>query len=672
MKRFQLISLCLLLVTVYPMNLHAQAPRMISYQGFLTDKNDVPVADGAYQITISLYDQLSGGTMLWTEIQTVPVKHGVFSAGLGSVTPFPSSLMFGVSYFLGIAVSGGAELSPRTPLLSAPFAMWATVADTARHFSGSGVVTTVNSQSGAITLQGGGGTTINNNGSTITISSSGSGGTGIQGIQNSSGALTITNPNGPIAAIDLSSAGTPGTYTKVTTDAKGRVISGGQISASDLQVWSLMGNAGTTFGTNFIGTTDSVSLQFRVNNVQSGLIEVRSNGNTGMGFGVLRSNTTGIKNTASGFNALAANTTGLTNTAYGYQALSSNTTGSGNTAGGDETLKNNTTGKENTAFGSSALFFNTVGNDLTAIGMAALGSNTTGTNNTAIGVRTLASNTIGSHNTAIGDYALYDDTTGNSNTATGEYSLFANTTGSANTADGAYSLFANMTGSDNSATGYQALRSNTTGSNNTANGRDALISNTTGFDNTASGYQSLFNNTTGINNTANGYQALYNNTSGSQNTAAGFNALHSNTTGFSNSANDYNALFNNTTGSQNTGSGLGALISNITGTYNTGLGYGADVGSGALTNATAIGANARVNQSDAVILGNNADVGIRTGSPQSELDIEGNGTITLKARSNDPATPATGTWRLYIYVNGNTKQLRIKSPAGVLTGMNLN
>jgi hypothetical protein len=102
------------------------------------------------------------------------------------------------------------------------------------------------------------------------------------------------------------------------------------------------------------------------------------------------------------------------------------------------------------------------------------------------------------------------------------------------------------------------------------------------------------------------------------------------------------------------------------------IGYQADVGSGALTNATVIGANAKVNQSNAVILGSGADVGIKTSAPQSELDIEGGGTITLAARSTDPTTPAAGTWRLYIYVNGGTHQLRIKSPAGTLTGMNLN
>jgi len=40
----------------------------LSYQGRLTNSNGVPVADGNYDITFKIYDALSGGTLLWTEI----------------------------------------------------------------------------------------------------------------------------------------------------------------------------------------------------------------------------------------------------------------------------------------------------------------------------------------------------------------------------------------------------------------------------------------------------------------------------------------------------------------------------------------------------------------------------------------------------------------------------
>ena len=51
---------------------------------------------------------------------------------------------------------------------------------------------------------------------------------------------------------------------------------------------------------------------------------------------------------------------------------------------------------------------------------------------------------------------------------------------------------------------------------------------------------------------------------------------------------------------------------NAGGFNNTFVGFGADAGAGSLTNATAIGNNARVNVSNAFVLGNAANVGIGT------------------------------------------------------------
>ncbi len=46
-----------------------------------------------------------------------------------------------------------------------------------------------------------------------------------------------------------------------------------------LNGWSLTGNAGTVFGTNFIGTTDNVPLDFRVNNTSALRLEYPQSGN---------------------------------------------------------------------------------------------------------------------------------------------------------------------------------------------------------------------------------------------------------------------------------------------------------------------------------------------------------------------------------------------------------
>jgi hypothetical protein len=172
------------------------------------------------------------------------------------------------------------------------------------------------------------------------------------------------------------------------------------------------------------------------------------------------------------------------------------------------------------------------------------------------------------------------------NTGIGSVSLASNTTGHFNTAAGAGSLNNNTSGSENTATGHASLALNTSGNYNTASGTWSLSANTTGSQNTANGNLSL-NRNTGDNNTAIGYFSLTANTTGSQNTAVGSTSLRANTTGWG-----------------NTGFGWAAGDTITTGTNNTFLGEGADAAVGNLTNAVAIGADAIVDASNKVRIGN--------------------------------------------------------------------
>ncbi len=149
----------------------------------------------------------------------------------------------------------------------------------------------------------------------------------------------------------------------------------GITSGNNASYWSPIGNAGTTAGTNFIGTTDSVPLVLKSHNIQGiklhpkGQIEAGdANSNLFLGLNSGLHNTTGTYNTANGNQALDSNTTGAYNAASGNQALFSNTTGSWNTAMGHQALYSNTTGVWNTAFGDMALLSETTGNNNTAIG----------------------------------------------------------------------------------------------------------------------------------------------------------------------------------------------------------------------------------------------------------------------------------------------------------------
>lgn len=217
--------------------------------------------------------------------------------------------------------------------------------------------------------------------------------------------------------------------------------------------WGLTGNTGTVDGTNFIGTTDDIPLNFKVNGQKAGRIDHL-----------------------------------ISSTFFGYQAGNFNTTGAHNTATGRQALYSNTTGDVNTATGTSALYSNTTGVANTATGGSALLSNTVGFNNTANGAQVLLSNTIGAENTANGYTALYSNTSGNRNAAFGDQAGRFNTIGSYNTANGSLALFANTTGSYNTAIGYTALMSNNTGSNNTAIGYQADVTTDALTNATAIGY----------------------------------------------------------------------------------------------------------------------------------------------------------------------------------------
>lgn len=169
--------------------------------------------------------------------------------------------------------------------------------------------------------------------------------------------------------------------------------------------WGLTGTAGTIDdGTNFIGTTDNIPFNIRVNNQKAGRID-HLIGNTFYGYQSGNSNTTGTSNTASGRSALLFNTSGNYNTANGAIALRSNTIGTSNTANGGSALFFNTTGNNNTATGRDALLFNTTGNNNTALGFEAGTNNTTGSNNTAIGNGADVSSAALTNTTAIGNGA---------------------------------------------------------------------------------------------------------------------------------------------------------------------------------------------------------------------------------------------------------------------------
>jgi hypothetical protein len=103
-------------------------PQMLSYQGKLTDTVGLPVADSTYSVVFRLFTVPSGGTAFWNETQNVATKVGLFSVLLGSVTPI-GAIPDGGAVYLGMAVAGGSEMTPRLRIVSVAYAYKADTAN---------------------------------------------------------------------------------------------------------------------------------------------------------------------------------------------------------------------------------------------------------------------------------------------------------------------------------------------------------------------------------------------------------------------------------------------------------------------------------------------------------------------------------------------------------------
>ena len=358
----------------------------------------------------------------------------------------PLNLPFDQQYWLGVKVGIDPEMTPRQALTSVPFAFRATAADTV----------------------------------------------------SSSSQMVSSVPTGT-APLVVSS-------TTLVPNLNAEMVGGKR--AVDL--WQTSGNAGTTAGTNFIGTTDNQQLDVRVNNVVSFRIQptasVMLSGQTygrspniiggydqnNVAAGVLGA-TIGGGGGAVGLTTLPNNVFDLFGTVAG---------GLGNSAGSNDATVDNapyaTVGGGN---------YNTASNGWATVGG---GANNTASNNWA----TVAG---GADNTASGVQSTVGG--GSSNAASVAYATVSG--GYVNTASGVDSAVGG--GAFNTASGVNAAVSG--GAVNTASGMNATVGG--GRSNTASGYGGFIGG--GYSNTASGSNSFVaggqaNVAGGDYSLAAGFRA----------------------------------------------------------------------------------------------------------------------------------------------------
>lgn len=97
-------------------------PRLVNFQGRLTDAVGSPVADGSHTLTFRFYTSSSGGSLLWAETQTVTTAKGIFSVILGAVDSLPPYVFAGDSCFLELEPQGSTPLVPRSRITTVPYA----------------------------------------------------------------------------------------------------------------------------------------------------------------------------------------------------------------------------------------------------------------------------------------------------------------------------------------------------------------------------------------------------------------------------------------------------------------------------------------------------------------------------------------------------------------------
>ncbi|MCF8297354.1 MAG: hypothetical protein K9J13_07435 [Saprospiraceae bacterium] len=422
---------------------------------------------------------------------------------------------------------------------------------------------------------------------------------------------------------------------------------GGFVKLPTANAWSMTGNSGTVSGTNFIGTTDNVALNFKVNNQQGGIIDAAgstffgyqagnanpASGCIGFGYQALLSNTSGPSNTAIGSAALKNNTTGGWSVANGSQAMQNNTTGGWNTADGSQSMLSNISGNWNAAFGSHSLRSNTIGDNNTAIGAGA-GQNNNGSSNVFLGYQAgyneVGSNKLYIANSSTNPPLIYGDfSTGNLGIGTIAPTSLLHVNSTSTNDDltlGKFFSALDQDGEDNNimigktlGNGQSAVFGYIYSTN--ANNSGAYITiwgdtpgltglfvrkgGNVGIGTTTPSFQlevtndALFNGvrigrgaSNIVYNTVVGFSALSSNTSGSYNTAIGYNSMKDNTTGHTNTAVGISSMSSNTAGMFNSAFGSQALSNNTSGNSNTAYGLQSIWGNTTGSNNTAIGRDA--------------------------------------------------------------------------------
>jgi len=112
----------LLIIAIFAVPVFAAISSEIAVQGLLYNKSTSLPISGTYNVNFSIYNAVTGGTLLKSSVQSVTISQGVLSSMLNV-----SGLTFDTDYWLEIKI-GSDTFSPRQKLTAAPYALYSSVA----------------------------------------------------------------------------------------------------------------------------------------------------------------------------------------------------------------------------------------------------------------------------------------------------------------------------------------------------------------------------------------------------------------------------------------------------------------------------------------------------------------------------------------------------------------
>ena len=235
-------------------SMHAQdrvdgVPKRISYQGILAGSDGRALPDGSYRIDIALYDAPDAPAPIWSETHRVILSDGLFNIYIGENRTL--DLSFDRPYWLGMAVDGNAEMTPRTPLVAAPYTFRAGVADRLE----GGAVSTLNGMTGPVRIEGYAGTVVTVENGVIRIGTTSQKETmgpkveiAPSSAQNSSSGNSVLHLNetgsGTPNLIEMESGGTD----MFVVENDGDVVASGTLTAAGVDVVSAAVSGGVALG----------------------------------------------------------------------------------------------------------------------------------------------------------------------------------------------------------------------------------------------------------------------------------------------------------------------------------------------------------------------------------------------------------------------------------------